>query len=63
MDGKTALALLGGKKKSRTKHNSRKVGRNYRWGAGPDGKSETHSQTKYRLRHGIGPGPRKREAK
>lgn len=44
------------RKKGKT---SRKHGRNYRWGDGSDSKSVTHSLTKYRLRHGIGPGSRK----
>ena len=63
MDGATALSLLGGKKRKGQKNNSRKAGRNYRWGEGPDGKSITHSTTKYRLQHGIGPGSRKSKTK
>jgi hypothetical protein len=43
------------KPKRRGGKKSRKHGRNYRW----DGVS--HSMTKYRARHGIGPGPRKRK--
>ena len=41
----------GGKK-------SRKHGRNYRWCERGADKSTLHSTTKYRARHGIGPGPR-----
>jgi hypothetical protein len=50
MDGKDALALIARKKKGqKQKNKGRKVGRNFRWGIGPDGKSAIdHSQTKYR---------------
>lgn len=50
MDTKDALLLLAGKKKSgkKQKNKSRKLGRNFRWGIGPDGKAITHSITRYR---------------
>lgn len=54
MDALTALAALGRKKGKKQKNKGRKVGRNYRW----DG--VTHSTTKYRARHGIAPGPRRK---
>ncbi len=53
MDAKTALAMLPKPKRQGGKK-SRKHGRNFRW----DGVS--HSVTKYRARHGIGPGPRRK---
>ncbi len=39
--------------KAKGSKKGRKIGRNYRW----DGVA--HSISKYRSRHGIGPGPRK----
>lgn len=48
MDGKAALALLAKPKGKKQKNKSRKLGRNFRWGEGPDGKATTHSITKYR---------------
>jgi len=53
--------LLPKPKGKKQKNKGRKVGRNYRWGEGFDGKSQTHTMTKYRARHGIGPGPRKKK--
>lgn len=60
MDARSALALLKPAKKHQKGKKRRKLGRNYRWGEGPDGKAITHSTTKYRARHGIPSGPRKR---
>lgn len=40
-------------KQTQQKKSSRKVGRNYRWGG------ESRTMTKYRAKHGIGPGRRK----
>ena len=54
------LASLPKPKKRQGGKKSRKHGRNYRWGEGFDGRSQTHSMTKYRARHGIGPGPRRK---
>lgn len=55
--GKTAThtdaPVIGTKRGAKKTKKSRKVGRNYRW----DGVS--HSLTKYRSRHGIGPGYRR----
>jgi hypothetical protein len=53
MDGATALSLIGRKNKKQGKK-SRKHRRNYRWDY------TEHSVTKYRARHGIGPGPRRK---
>ena len=55
----SALDLIPKPKKRRKGKKNRKLGRNYRWGEGFDGKSQTHTMTKYRARHGIGPGRRK----
>lgn len=51
---KDVLASLPKPKGKKQKNKGRKVGRNYRWGG------ETHTTTKYRARHGIGSGPRRR---
>lgn len=57
MDAKEVLAGL--KKPKRQSRKSQKHGRQYRWADSTEAKSIEHSTTKYRLRHGIGPGSRK----
>lgn len=42
------LASLPKPKSRKQKNKGRKVGRNFRWGIGPDGKAINHSITKYR---------------